>query len=297
MGVMGLGMMATGSESIRNAFWNEMSARLLEDLVPHLRLIVFGAEAEAQLPPPAYGGGAEAWRPNRGNNYPKLAQLVQAVESSAALSGFEAPVVLSAIEFFSLASRAQWLKVAAGSKASMINDAVTSPSAYGGINLELGSFVGYTAIRLAMGAEAMSNRRGLQNRDPIVTSFEVDPIHVCVARHFVRIACIKSAAEVWMGQVKDVAFRLLDLGGCCVTSSFMDHCGTSFHDDLARLTRAGFTAPGIRFIADNVLEPGAPVFAWMVRMSESPPALIWALHEFGSMITEDWMVVSCPATL
>merc|ERR1712139_590823 len=95
-------------------------------------------------------------------------------------------------------------------------------------SVELGTFVGYTAVRLAR-ASCMQS----QGSRAVVT-VEVDPVQACIARHIIDLGRLSCTAEVWIGQSRDVLPRLLEefsLRG--VGLLFLDHKGQVFHADLA----------------------------------------------------------------
>jgi len=154
--------------------------------------------------------------------------------------------------------------------------------------VELGAYVGYSGLRLAgaVGAQRIHNEAWR------VTSLEVDPIHVCIARHLLNIGGRASLAEVRTGQVRDLLPRIMDeVGEHSIGLLFMDHRGTRFHEELYILERQVSLSVQMDTIADNVLHPGAPIFLW----EETQPrarrcADIWSLPEFGSEgMIEDWM--------
>mmetsp|Transcript_165685 Transcript_165685/g.318084 ORF Transcript_165685/g.318084 Transcript_165685/m.318084 type:complete len:394 (-) Transcript_165685:58-1239(-) len=186
----------------------------------------------------------------------------------------------------------QWLKVAGGGKANLIESALRSRPAKrdGEIALEFGVFVGYTTIRI--GKRAVEERPS-QDARPLVVGLEVEPVHVCVARWMVDLARLSRSVEVWAGMAHDTILRVGDeFGVRCTRLVFMDHRGTKFHDDLNRLEQKGLLAPGARIIADNVLKPSAPAFLWLTNRSPSYETTNWALGEFVQYNVEDWMVVS-----
>lgn len=218
----------------------------------------------------------------------KLALLVADVRASEAE---DAPMALEAIRQHSYGA-GQWLKVAGGGKANLIEDALRSRPAqrHGEIALEFGVFVGYTTIRL--GHRASEDNRG-QDMVPLVVGLEVEPVHVCVARWMVDLAKLSRCVEVWAGMAHDLLLRVGDeFGQRSARLCFMDHRGTKFHEDLHRLERMPLLGPGAVVIADNVLKPSAPAFLWMTNKNPSFETTNWALGEFVQHDVEDWMVVT-----
>lgn len=215
--------------------------------------------------------------------YAKLARLLEAVE--AAPSGVVG--VLQAIECFAV--RSSWLKIAGDSKANLLKagleQAELSLSRW---SLELGTFVGYTTVQLASSGRHWGPRGG-------VVSLELDAAHVLLARHFVARALESARAEVWVGLTYDTLARLPEAFGFGGTGFvFMDHRGTRFHCDMARLEALGQSTCGATFVADNVLKPGAPLWLWHMPRSGQYLATAWSLMEFLHVDAEDWMFVGEP---
>lgn len=152
--------------------------------------------------------------------------------------------------------------------------------------VEFGAFVGYTSVRLASRVVRTSARHCLLQS----VSLEVDNVHQVVARHFLDISALSIRAEVWSGQVRDLIPRVADeLGARSCAFAFLDHRGTRFHEDFAHLVQVGSPGAMAQVVADNVLNPGGPVFAWNFRGVEH--AVEWTLTEYMSVDKEDWMAV------
>jgi len=223
----------------------------------------------------------------------KLALLVVDMYDSGAS---DAPAVLEAIRQHSYGA-GQWLKVAGGAKANLIESALRRQQP-GKVFVEFGTFVGYTTIRLGQRTGQDVGRKGIALNNAVVVGLEVEPVHVCVARWMVDLAGLSSTVEVWAGMAHDLLLRVGDeFGALSVSLCFMDHRGTKFHEDLARLDGMALMTPYARILADNVLKPSAPVFLWVVNRSRSYSTTNWALGEFVQYNVEDWMVVAdyqCP---
>eukprot|EP00746_Dinoflagellata_sp_MGD_P138763 gnl/MRDRNA2_/MRDRNA2_72347_c0_seq1.p1 gnl/MRDRNA2_/MRDRNA2_72347_c0~~gnl/MRDRNA2_/MRDRNA2_72347_c0_seq1.p1 ORF type:complete len:355 (+),score=63.69 gnl/MRDRNA2_/MRDRNA2_72347_c0_seq1:391-1455(+) len=197
---------------------------------------------------------------------------------------------LAMIDSFSQEGVRHWLKVAGGGKAEILEWVIELEAlAPYQVAVECGCFVGYTATRLAF----LMKQSGSLACAPKVISIEVDPVHVVVARTVINSARCASTVQVWPGQVRDLLPRLCeDFGNSVVTFVFMDHKGTAFHIDLQAMEAMGQLSPYARVTADNVLKPGAPVYAWMMDQSSQYSSTAWALPEFVQEGTEDWLVVS-----
>jgi len=218
----------------------------------------------------------------------KLALLVADMLNSGA---DDAPSALEAVRQHSYGV-GQWLKVAGGAKANLIEENIRSRPAkrHGEVALEFGVFVGYTTMRL--GHRAMENNRG-KEVVPLVVGLEVEPVHVCVARWMVDLAGLSRCVEVWAGMAHDLLLRVGDeFGQRSARLCFMDHRGTKFHEDLERLELCRLLALEATIIADNVLKPSAPAFLWVTNKSQSYETVNYALGEFVQYYVEDWMVVA-----
>lgn len=220
------------------------------------------------------------------DEYEKLAALIDHVHIWVAESS-DGCAVLDAIADFA-ANIGQWLKVAGGTKSECVRDQVCSClPGLAEISTELGAFVGYSTARIS--CLVSSKVIGVQGRCICHASIELDPVHVCVVRHHVSLAKPAAAVRVVVGRVTDAAPLLAEEFGMeSVKFSFMDHRGTRFHEESAWLARLRLAAPKAHTLADNVLEPGAPVFCWEVSCQGGGTA--WALREFLRERAEDWMV-------
>jgi len=121
--------------------------------------------------------------------------------------------------------------VAADDKAQVVHAAMRRRFAWkSDACVEFGTFVGYTAVRLA---------RWLHEPGPVpgrALSLEVDPIHALLTRHTLSLVQLTLFSDIWIGQAIDLIPRISeDLGGPSLALAFMDHRGTKFHIDLFRL--------------------------------------------------------------
>lgn len=213
----------------------------------------------------------------------KVSRLIDAVE--AAVAPGEPSSILHECELFAK-YRGQWLKVAGLEKGEIIQATLQESSLLDAdFVVEFGVYVGYTAVRLGGSLVGIRSVIGL-------VSLEVNPIHVCVARHVLDLGHLSSVAEVMHGQAQDALPRAgEELGQRQTAFSFMDHRGTIFHRDYDLLDKNRLFAPKARFVADNTLNPGSPVYLWG-RLAHGDAATVpWALTEFLSE-HEDWMAAT-----
>jgi len=186
--------------------------------------------------------------------------------------------------------REHWLKVAGGAKAEVLETAFEShPWQPHEVTLECGTFLGYSAMRLA----SLAHKRFSGVLGARIMTVEVDPVHACIARHFIDLAGCSRIAEVSIGQVKDVLPRFVEnFGFHALGLVFMDHKGTIFHTDLESLELLNLLGPQCLEVADNVALPGAPLLLWHLAFGPSWDLKVHAMMEFLEPNTEDWMAVA-----
>lgn len=208
--------------------------------------------------------------------------------------------VAAAMENF--AKLETWLKLAGGVKAHVLAASLhgggVRSSVFGGKFLEIGTYCGYSALRLAM-----TLPKGSQ-----IETLELDPVFAALARCILAFAGVNNV-RVWTGHSADTLPMLAQLWypdgrkfGEHVKSSvplpfdavFMDGRGSRFEQDLRLLETLGLVTSGSVIVADNVLKPGAPLYLWHVLVdSRSYVTQIVQLHEFAARAdADDWMAVS-----
>lgn len=214
--------------------------------------------------------------------YQKIARLVDAVE--AAVGPGSPSGILSECETFA-ADKGQWLKVAGLEKAEILSHSfLVRPPRMHELAVEFGIFIGYTAVRLGDCIGRLRAGIGLM-------SLEVNPVHVCIARHFLDFAHLASVSEVKVGQAKDALGLVAEEASCrSLAFSFMDHRGTIFHSDFNAVEKLDLFARRTWFVADNALNPGSPVFLWGGMFWKRQVTTALALQEFLSE-HEDWQAI------
>ncbi|CAK9117750.1 unnamed protein product [Durusdinium trenchii] len=221
--------------------------------------------------------GSVPWRP-----YAKEIRLMEHILETA-VQGDPASVC-DAFESFGLnmsGTSKAWLKLAAGEKAQVLVAAACCAPA--GLMLEIGTYCGHSAIRLAAARP-----------DSRVVTLEVDPVHAIIARALVEFAGLSSSVQVWTGYSRDLipflANRYRDSKGT-FGFVFMDQRGSRYEEDLASLQRLSLLREEAVVVADNVLKPGAPRYLWQVCRSGAFDTEVVRVFEFA-MPVEDWMSVS-----
>lgn len=208
----------------------------------------------------------------------KLSKLVDALDAVSAGGALE---LLAECDDFAR-YRGQWLKVAGMDKAEVLLASLSRvPTTHA---VEFGVYVGYTAVRLS---HHLHPHLGL-------FSLEVSPVNVCTARHVLDLAHLSHIGEVKHGLAKDVlGIAGEELGERSMSFSFMDHRGTVFHLDFSLLQLLHHFAPGAELVADNTLNPGAPLFVWLCHTrleAERHRFIPWSVMEFQAT-HEDWTSV------
>ena len=91
-----------------------------------------------------------------------------------------------------LVSKRQWLKVAGGEKAAVIETiiAAVKPMRV----LEYGVYVGYNSMRMALHMRHWGGQ---------VVSMEMDPVHACITRNVALLVGLESEMKVQLGHSDD----------------------------------------------------------------------------------------------
>ena len=126
--------------------------------------------------------------------------------------------------------------------------------------LELGTYCGYSALRMA--AAAPSAR---------IVSIEFNAANAEIARRILGHAGVSDRVTVVVGSLGDGG-RTIDALGTehgfaagSVDLVFIDHDKSVYLSDLQRILGQGWLRPGARVVADNVKFPGAPEYrAYMI---------------------------------
>ncbi len=122
--------------------------------------------------------------------------------------------------------------------------------------LELGSYIGYSAVRIAQALKAGSR----------LVSLEVDARRAQLARRTITHAGLRSTVTVLVGTAQAEHLQSALRAGACGHGNtsysliFLDHKKDLYLPDLKFLEDHGFIRAGTVVVADNVLYPGAPDF-------------------------------------
>ncbi|KAM4696472.1 catechol O-methyltransferase A-like isoform 2-T2 [Rhinophrynus dorsalis] len=124
--------------------------------------------------------------------------------------------------------------------------------------LELGTYCGYSAVRIA---------RLLPPGSRLVT-LEMNPHYAQVAKEIIEHAGLNTQVELLVGSTSDLIPQLkkkLDIEKFDLV--FIDHWKASYLPDTKLLEEHGLLQAGSVLLADNVICPGAPEYLEYVRSS------------------------------
>ncbi|CAE8660151.1 unnamed protein product, partial [Polarella glacialis] len=193
-----------------------------------------------------------------------------------------------------LGSSGSWAKFAGGSKAMALLAAMRAgPPAHQSDTvgvLEIGTYCGNSALRLAAALPGVR-----------VTTLELDPLLVAIARTLVAFAGLCGAIDVWTGHsgllIPRLKRRLVERSPTlqsrpCFSAIFMDRWG--YDKDLALIQEHELLQrTGGVLVADNVLTTAAASFLWKVAgPTASFASQVVAVSEVADNASEDWMSVS-----
>ncbi|CAE8742483.1 unnamed protein product [Polarella glacialis] len=196
-----------------------------------------------------------------------------------------------------LGSSGSWAKFAGGSKAEALLAAMRggTPACHNNNNhnsatagvLEIGTYCGNSALRLAASLPGVR-----------VTTLELDPVLVAIARTLIAFAGLASSVDVWTGHstrlIPRLANWLAQHHSSYFSAIFMDRWGTYYDEDLALLQEHKLLQEtGGVLVADNVLTTAAASFLWNVaRPSATFVSQVVAVSEVADSSQEDWVSVS-----
>jgi catechol O-methyltransferase len=129
--------------------------------------------------------------------------------------------------------------------------------------LELGTYCGYSAVRMAMTAP-----------DARITSIEFSAANADIARRIIDHAGVADRVVVVVGTLGDggaTVRKLRDEHGFAAGSLdfvFLDHAKEAYLPDLQLILAERWLHPGALAVADNVKFPGAPEYRAYMRANE-----------------------------
>jgi catechol O-methyltransferase len=130
--------------------------------------------------------------------------------------------------------------------------------------LELGAYVGYSALRIARKLPPGGH----------LWSIELSADNAAIARRMVEHAGAADRVTIVQGTLGDGGKTLAALAGehgftpGSLDVVFIDHDKEHYVPDLERILSAGFLHPGAVVVADNIAFPGAPAYRDYMKSAE-----------------------------
>jgi len=220
----------------------------------------------------------------QGGAYWKELRLLQYVfEHAPAGCGLSICDAMDSFAEASWAATQQWSKIAGRLKAALLESSLRGTAAEVAL-LEMGTYCGYTSISLA--AKFPEAR---------IFTFEVDPMHVVIARNMIALSGLAQQLDVWTGHSRYLLPRLVEQHRHGKLQSFgavlMDRWGTQYYEDFVVLDSSGLLSYGASIIADQVLWTGASLFLWdAARKKYSTRLVEVAVHD--AAIDTDFLAIA-----
>lgn len=130
--------------------------------------------------------------------------------------------------------------------------------------LELGTYCGYSALRIIRAAGAAAR----------LCSIERSPANAAIARAIIDHAGRSEQVTVLEGSLEDRGATIsrlqveCGLAPGCLDFLFIDHDKAAYVSDLERILQLGWLRRGAIVLADNIRVPGAPAYRSYMRASE-----------------------------
>jgi catechol O-methyltransferase len=155
--------------------------------------------------------------------------------------------------------------------------------------LELGTYCGYSALRMAAAAP---NAR--------IVSIEFNPDNAAIARRILDHAGVGNRVSIVVGTLGDggktvAALRSIHgFGPACIDLLFVDHDKAAYLPDLRLILQQGWLRRGALVVADNIRFPGAPEYRAYMQQNEGK---LWRTAEHDThleyqSVLKDMVLVS-----
>ncbi|KUJ17620.1 S-adenosyl-L-methionine-dependent methyltransferase [Mollisia scopiformis] len=132
--------------------------------------------------------------------------------------------------------------------------------------IELGSYLGYSAILFAHTMKTNTQNAGGEVKDLKIWSLEMNVEFAGIARQLIDLAGFDDIIEVVIGPAEDSLRQLVKDGTITnVDMVFLDHVEELYVQDFKVCQELGLLKKGTMVVADNVLRPGAPDYRALVR--------------------------------
>eukprot|EP00435_Cladocopium_sp_Y103_P034204 s1900_g8.t2 len=166
-----------------------------------------------------------------------------------------------------------WFDMAGGLKAQLLISCLKGCRQVDGKVLELGTYCGYSAIRMASALPML------------VETVEEDPLRVVITRCMIAMSNLRDRIKVWIGNTASVFPRLQGP----FQAVFLDHTGKYFLRDLRHFQSLNLGERRAVIVANHQLKPAAPEFLWEVTQSQLTQVV--SVPEFEQGL-EDWMTIT-----
>ncbi|XP_069817181.1 catechol O-methyltransferase-like [Dendropsophus ebraccatus] len=124
------------------------------------------------------------------------------------------------------------------------------------IVLELGTYCGYSAIRIAR----------LLKPEAHLFTLELNPVHAAVAKQMIEFAGVEDKVKVLEGATESIIPQLKEKHNVdTLDFVFLDHAKDRYTPDTKLLEELRLLREGSVLLADNVVYPGIPDFLEYVR--------------------------------
>jgi catechol O-methyltransferase len=152
----------------------------------------------------------------------------------------------------------EWLMNVGDNKGEVLTEEVRKKQPK--IALEIGAFVGYSAIRIA--SSLPENGR--------LYSVEISPANAAIAREMVSYAGLESKVTIIEGTVTTALKSFVQRNQLPPFDFvFIDHAKEYYLSDFKYLLQEHLLAPNAVIVADNIIFPGAPDYRQFVNSDKS----------------------------
>ncbi|XP_049341959.1 catechol O-methyltransferase A [Astyanax mexicanus] len=190
-------------------------------------------------------------------------RMLKAVQKNATKGNPES--VISAIDYF--CKHSEWAMNVGDEKGSILDSVVSevNPSTV----LELGTYCGYSAVRIA---------RLLSPGSKLIT-LEFNPANAAIARQIIAFAGLQDKVFLVEGPSGDMIPKMKERFGITTFDFvFLDHWKDRYVPDTKLLEECGLLRKGTVLLADNVICPGAPEYLEYIRKSPRYESRYYPAH-------------------
>lgn len=181
--------------------------------------------------------------------------LILTVERDLSITNAEE--VLAAVDKFCYSRH--WMMHIGPEKGKILDNVVLNNAKNNLVCVELGSYCGYSAVRMAS---------KFKYDDSILYCVECDPSCCNWTRRLCCKAGITSKVHVIEGDAES-AIDMLSSNGVRIDVLFIDHDKSKYLTDLIRFEASGLLKPGAVVVADNILSFGVPLVEYLEHVRQT----------------------------